>query len=134
MLHHARLRHDGQVMRWSNRRRGRQSPTGNWKINRSTTPTWDVWLHRWHSTVKAPRSAKGLPETERTSFRSIGALENSARFPAGSEIVPPVPLSGPWPLVSGTPKRARFPSGSGAFSPCEHVTSGTHHGVVDARG
>ena len=38
-LHQARVRHVGQVMRWSNRPRGNQTPTGNWKIRRSSAPT-----------------------------------------------------------------------------------------------
>ena len=38
-LHQARLRQAGQVMRWSKRRRGSHTPSGNWKISRSSTPT-----------------------------------------------------------------------------------------------
>ncbi len=41
-LHHARLRHVGQVILWSNRPRGSQTLSGNWKIRRSSTPTREV--------------------------------------------------------------------------------------------
>ena len=63
-LHQARFRHEGQVMRRSNFPRGSQTPRGNWKIRRSSTPTCEVWRHRWHSTVNTPRSSSGLPDVE----------------------------------------------------------------------
>ena len=134
-LHHARLRHDGQVMRWSKRRRGSQTPMGNWKITMSRTPTCEVCLQRWHSTLKTPRSASGFSEVAARLSDCAGALEKRARLPKGSATVAPAPPDPTLPDSAGeAQKSARLPSGSGSLSPRDSATSGAQHGVVDARG
>ncbi len=61
-------------MRWSKRPRGNQTPTGNWKMRRSSTPMCEVWLQRAHSTVNEPRSSSGLPDV-------VARLSGSGRAP-----------------------------------------------------
>ena len=85
-LHQARRRHDGQVMRRSNFPRGIHTPIGNWKITRSRSPMCETCRHRWHSTMKLPRSANGLSEVARTLSDSGRAPEYSARFPTGRAV------------------------------------------------
>jgi hypothetical protein len=74
-------------MRRSNLPRGNQAGSGNWKMRRSSRPIWDNWWHRLHSTVKVPRSARGLSEVVRMLSDSARASEYSAFFPTGRATV-----------------------------------------------
>ena len=79
------LRHEGQVMRWSKRPEGRHTPSGNWKMSRSSTPTCEVCRQRAHSTVKLPRSSGGCP----TSWPGCRAREGRPnRAPACRRAAP----------------------------------------------
>ncbi len=46
-------------MRWSKRRRGSHTPSGNWKISMSHTPTRVVCRQRAHSTLNVASVVEG---------------------------------------------------------------------------
>src|SRR6202020_306873 len=96
--------------------------TGNWKMSKSRTPTCEVCRHRAHSTVKDPRSSKGVPDVIARLYGSARAPEYRARVLTGNARVAPEPPGSNSP-ADGTQNKARLPRGSGALSLRDAATS-----------